>query len=75
VDDDLVLIEARSVWDALAWVLWRAGQDQGLWAVEGRGEADLAGLLGVNLKQMLAKSVEHWRHKLHTPLRAALAAS
>jgi hypothetical protein len=67
VDDDLVLIEARSVWDALAWVLWRAGQDQGLWAVEGRGEADLAGLLGVNLKQMLAKSVEHWRQKYIHP--------
>lgn len=45
VDDDLVLIETRQVRDRLAGVLGRAGQHQGLGAVEGGAVADLA-LLG-----------------------------
>lgn len=51
VDNDLVLIETWGVWDGLAWVLWGAGQDQGLWAVEGGRVADLASLVGVGLKR------------------------
>lgn len=49
MDDDLVLIEAGLVRDALARVLWGAREDKGLWAVEGRRETDLAGLVGVGL--------------------------
>ena len=49
VDDDLVLIEAGLMRNALAWVLWRAREDEGLRAVEGRRETDLAGLVRVDL--------------------------
>jgi hypothetical protein len=44
-----VLIQAGLVRNALAGVLRRAREDQGLRAVEGRRETDLAGLVGVNL--------------------------
>lgn len=47
VDDDLVLIEAGLGGDGLAQVLGRAAQDQGLGAVEGSRESDLALLGGV----------------------------
>lgn len=46
-----MLIETWGVWDGLAWVLWGAGQDQGLWAVEGGRVADLASLVGVGLRR------------------------
>lgn len=49
-----MLIETWGVWDGLAWVLWGAGQDQGLWAVEGGRVADLASLVGVGLKSLSA---------------------
>lgn len=54
VDDDLVLIQAGLVRNALAGVLGRAREDQGLRAVEGRRETDLAGLVGVNLLKLSA---------------------
>jgi hypothetical protein len=57
VDDDLVLIETRSVGDALAWVLWRAREDEGLWAVEGRRKTDLAGLVSVHLLGLSVRSL------------------
>lgn len=48
VDNDLVLVEPGNVGNALAGVLWVAGQREGLWAVEGSRETDLAGNLGVS---------------------------
>ena len=54
VDDDLVLIQAGLVRNALARVLGRAREDQGLRAVEGRRETDLAGLVGVNLLSIVS---------------------
>lgn len=54
VDDDLVLIQAGLVRNALAGVLGRAREDQGLRAMEGRRETDLAGLVGVNLLKLSA---------------------
>ena len=57
VNDHLVLIKTWRMWDRLAWVLWGAGQHEGLWAVEGRRVADLASLVGVGLEKMLACSV------------------
>ena len=49
VDDDLMLVETGLVRNRLTWVLGRAGQLEGLWLVEGGREADLAGLVRVNL--------------------------
>lgn len=54
VDDDLVLIQAGLVRNALAGVLGGAREDQGLRAVEGRRETDLAGLVGVNLLSIVS---------------------
>jgi hypothetical protein len=53
VDDDLVLIEARLMRNALAWVLWCAGELESSWAVEGGRETDLADLVGVDLEVSL----------------------
>lgn len=80
VDDDLVLIQAGLVRNALAGVLGRAREDQGLRAVEGRRETDLAGLVGVHLLRLSAPEVpsalrERWGGEILTPLRAAFAAS
>lgn len=76
VDDDLVLIETGRMRNALAWVLWRAREDKGLWAVEGRRETDLAGLVGVDLMRLSAKLFTvRMRSEVLTPLRAAFAAS
>ena len=52
VDDDLVLIEARSVGDRLAGVLGSPRQLEGLGAVEGRRVSDLGGLVGVDLQEI-----------------------
>lgn len=49
VDDDLVLIETRSVRDRLAGVLGSPRQLKGLRLVEGGRVADLGSLVGVNL--------------------------
>lgn len=64
VDDDLVLIQAGLVRNALAGVLGRAREDQGLRAVEGRRETDLAGLVGVHLLRLSA-----WSSKVHCVAR------
>lgn len=55
VDDDLVRIEAGLVVDGLAVVLGSTRQDQGLGAVEGGRESDLAGLLGVSLQTRVSR--------------------
>ncbi len=47
--DDLVLIETRLMRNGLSWVFWLAGKLEGLGAVEGCRQADLADLVGVNL--------------------------
>ena len=52
--DDLVLIEAGLVRDRLARVLGGTRQLQSLGTVEAGREPDLAGLVGVNLKQDLS---------------------
>jgi hypothetical protein len=49
VDDDILGIEAGDVRHRLARVLWCAGKTEGLGAVEGRVQADLANLVRVNL--------------------------
>ena len=49
VDDDLVLIKTRLVGDRLARVLGRARDDEGLGAVEGGAQANLAVLVAVGL--------------------------
>lgn len=48
MDNDLVLVEPGNVGNALAGVLGVAWQREGLWAVEGGRETDLAGNLGVS---------------------------
>lgn len=58
VDDDLVLIEAGLVRDRLAWVLWCARELEGLRAVEGGRQTDLADLVGVDaLQGSLGRSI------------------
>jgi hypothetical protein len=47
--DDFVLIETRLMRNRLSWVLWLARKLEGLGAVEGGRQADLADLVGVNL--------------------------
>ena len=54
VHDDLVLVEAGLVRDRLARVLGRARGGEGLRAVEGGGQADLALLLAVGLRKGLS---------------------
>lgn len=57
VDDHLVLIETRLVWDRLARVFWRSGELEGLGSVESRRLADLAHFVGVDL---FVISIELW---------------
>ena len=74
VDDDLVLIETGSMWDGLSWVLWCTGELEGLGAVEGSRETDLADLVGVYLSR-ISNDIKSSMHQLLTPFKAALAAA
>lgn len=75
VDDDLVLVEAGLVGDALARVLWCAGELKGLRAVEGGRQANLADLVRVDLKRPSAMGVLTRHYCVLTPRRVALAAA
>lgn len=79
VDDDLVLIETRSVRDRLAGVLGSPRQLQGLRLVEGGRVADLGGLVRVHLWREYRSVFSDFitqdsESRKLTPLRAALAA-
>ena len=78
MNDDTAGIEAGNVRDRLARVLRCAGQTEGLGAVEGRVQADLANLVRVDL--FIGTSRQRWDADtpqgvyVLTPLRADLAA-
>jgi hypothetical protein len=70
-----VLIETGNVRDGLAGVLGRAGELEGLGAVEGRRETDLADLLRVHLR-IVSTRFDGWKRIGElTPFKADLAAA